>query len=192
MRIRNADSGCGFRISRSPLRVPKRLITIRTPQLREPVEAAPFTPAHSAEERPGILERIVNRKAAVTSRGILGQGGLSRNLRDARGCGTLGRRRFGRRMPNRPAIENLPIAAGKFKPDDDSLKQYQYSPWFRHAKFGMRATGVLPVGEGDRYAKKLYLHDSVGRGGVVTQDPDNKWHLEHDGHPSKYFAPAFL
>ena len=86
------------------------------------------------------------------------------------------------------AIENLPIAAGKFKPDDESLKQYQYPDWFRDAKFGMWAhwgPQAVPR-QGDWYAKKLYLHDSVGRGGVVTQDPDNKWHLEHYGHPSKF------
>ena len=26
---------------------------------------------------------------------------------------------------------NLPIAEGKFKPNDESLKQYQYPDWFR-------------------------------------------------------------
>ena len=83
---------------------------------------------------------------------------------------------------------NLPMAVGKFKPDDESFKQYQYPDWFRDAKFGMWAhwgPQAVPR-QGDWYAKKMYLHDTTGRGGGPLQDPDNKYHVEHYGHPSKF------
>src|SRR5678815_55223 len=76
----------------------------------------------------------------------------------------------------------LSIAAGKFKPDDESLKQYQYPDWFRDAKFGMWAhwgPQAVPR-QGDWYAKRMYLHDAPGRGGAASrQDPANIYHLEH-------------
>ena len=37
------------------------------------------------------------------------------------------------------ATANLPIAQGKFQPNDESFKQYLYPDWFRDAKFGMWA-----------------------------------------------------
>ena len=58
---------------------------------------------------------------------------------------------------------NLPMAVGKFKPDDESFKQYQYPDWFRDAKFGMWAhwgPQAVPR-QGDWYAKKMYLHDTA-------------------------------
>ena len=60
---------------------------------------------------------------------------------------------------------NLPIAAGIFKPTDESLKQYRYPDWFRDAKFGIWAhwgPQAVPR-QGDWYARKLYEHDAVDR-----------------------------
>jgi alpha-L-fucosidase len=90
---------------------------------------------------------------------------------------------------SKPAsISNLPIANGKFKPSDESFKQYQYPDWFRDAKFGIWShwgPQAVPR-QGDWYARRMYMHDSVGRGGNAVQDPANKYHLEHYCHPSKF------
>ncbi|MBN9658423.1 MAG: alpha-L-fucosidase [Acidobacteria bacterium] len=85
---------------------------------------------------------------------------------------------------------NLPIAEGKFKPTDESFQQYQYPEWFRDAKFGIWShwgPQAVPR-QGDWYARKMYEHDSVNRrtGAPAGQDPDNKYHVEHYGHPSKF------
>ena len=41
--------------------------------------------------------------------------------------------------------------------------------------------------QGDWYAKKMYMHDGMGRGGKAAEpDPDNIYHVEHYGHPSKF------
>jgi alpha-L-fucosidase len=94
-----------------------------------------------------------------------------------------------RAQDSKPAPNaNLPIANGKFKPNDESFTQYQYPDWFRDAKFGIWShwgPQAVPR-QGDWYARRLYMHDSVGRGGNVVQDPANKYHLEHYGHPSKF------
>jgi alpha-L-fucosidase len=86
------------------------------------------------------------------------------------------------------ATSNLPIATGKFQPTDESFKQYQYPAWFRDAKFGIWShwgPQAVPR-QGDWYAKKMYLHDVTGRGGQAAKpDPDNTYHVEHYGHPSK-------
>ena len=90
-------------------------------------------------------------------------------------------------VPSAPAA-NLPMAVGKFKPDDESFKQYRYPDWFRDAKFGMWAhwgPQAVPR-QGDWYAKRMYQHDATGRGGAPRQDPANQYHLEHYGHPSKF------
>src|SRR5512134_3343971 len=85
---------------------------------------------------------------------------------------------------SKPApVANLPIANGKFKPSDESFKQYQYPDWFRDAKFGIWShwgPQAVPR-QGDWYARRMYMHDSVGRGGNAVQDPANKYHLEHYG-----------
>lgn len=88
------------------------------------------------------------------------------------------------------AIANLPIAEGKFKPSDESFKQYQYPEWFRDAKFGIWShwgPQAVPR-QGDWYARRLYEHDAINRrtGEPRGQDPGNKWHVEHYGHPSKF------
>ena len=73
---------------------------------------------------------------------------------------------------------NLPIAEGPFKPDMESLKQYQCPDWFRDAKFGIWAhwgPQAVPM-DGDWYARGIY-------------EPGNKhyqYHLEHYGHPSEF------
>jgi len=70
------------------------------------------------------------------------------------------------------------IAAGPFKADKDSLKQYQCPAWFRDAKFGIWAhwgPQSVPM-EGDWYARGMY-------------EPGNRYykhHLETYGHPSEF------
>ncbi|MBI4890275.1 MAG: alpha-L-fucosidase [Acidobacteria bacterium] len=93
------------------------------------------------------------------------------------------------RAQNSP-IANLPVAEGKFKPTDESLKQYPYPEWFRDAKFGIWAhwgPQAVPR-QGDWYARRMYEHDGVNRrtGEPTGQNPANKYHLEHYGHPSKF------
>ena len=73
---------------------------------------------------------------------------------------------------------NFPVGKGPFKPNDSSLKQYQYPEWFRDAKLGYWAhwgPQAVPR-QGDWYAKKMYMEN----------DPDYKYHLAHYGHPSKF------
>src|SRR5690349_2589528 len=82
----------------------------------------------------------------------------------------------------------LPITKGPFGPEPGSLKTYQAPDWFRDAKFGIWAhwgPQAVPR-QGDWYAKRMYLHDAVGRSGAPRQDPANAYHLEHYGHPSKF------
>jgi alpha-L-fucosidase len=73
---------------------------------------------------------------------------------------------------------HYPVAAGPFRPDLDSLKQYRYPEWFRDAKFGIWAhwgPQAVPM-DGDWYARGMY-------------EPGNKhykYHLEHYGHPSVF------
>jgi len=67
---------------------------------------------------------------------------------------------------------------GKFKPTDESLKQYQYPAWFRDAKFGIWShwgPQAVPR-QGDWYARKMYEEGSA----------DYKYHVVHYGHPSKF------
>ena len=72
---------------------------------------------------------------------------------------------------------NLPVADAPFKPDMESLKQYQCPDWFRDAKLGIWAVWgpeAVPM-QGDWYARHLY--EEGGR--------HNTWHVGHYGHPSK-------
>ncbi len=83
----------------------------------------------------------------------------------------------------------LPVASGPFKPEWESLKQYQCPEWFRDAKFGIWAHwGPQCVPEKDAwYARNMYLHDNVDKSGKPTgQHATNKFHLEHYGHPSMF------
>ena len=83
------------------------------------------------------------------------------------------------------SLQLVPMPAGPFKPDDASLKQYQCPEWFRDAKLGIWAVWgpeSVPM-QGDWYARRLYQHDSTTRTGNPGPDADNKYHLEHYGHP---------
>ena len=70
------------------------------------------------------------------------------------------------------------IAPGPFEPIEDSLRQYHCPDWFRDAKLGIWAVWgpeSVPM-QGDWYAHFLY----------VQGHPQNKFHVEHYGHPSKF------
>jgi alpha-L-fucosidase len=73
---------------------------------------------------------------------------------------------------------DLPVAEGPFKPSWESLKQYQNPDWFRDAKFGIWAHwGAQCQPEaGDWYARSMYIEGSA----------QNKFHVEHYGHPSVF------
>jgi alpha-L-fucosidase len=74
--------------------------------------------------------------------------------------------------------KDYPIAAGPFKPTEESLKQYQYPEWFRDAKLGFWShwgPQAVPR-QGDWYAKRMYMEG----------DADYKYHVAHYGHPSKF------
>jgi len=65
-----------------------------------------------------------------------------------------------------------------FEPTDESFSHYQYPEWFRDAKFGIWAHwGPQAVPRhGDWYARQMYEEGSA----------DNKYHVAHYGHPSKF------
>ena len=69
-----------------------------------------------------------------------------------------------------------PVAAGKFQPTWESLKQYQVPEWFREAKFGIWAHWgpQCQPERGDWYARQMYA-----QGNAQYQD-----HLARYGHPS--------
>ena len=71
-----------------------------------------------------------------------------------------------------------PVAAGKFQPSWDSLKQYQVPEWFRDAKFGIWAHWgpQCEPERGDWYAREMY-----GEGSARYQ-----FHVAHYGHPSVF------
>lgn len=70
-----------------------------------------------------------------------------------------------------------PIADGIYKPDWQSLSQYKVPDWYRNAKFGIWAHWgpQCQPEQGDWYARGMYEEGSN----------QNKWHMEHYGHPSK-------
>lgn len=69
-----------------------------------------------------------------------------------------------------------PIARGPFKPNWDSLTNYQTPEWFRDAKFGIWAHWgpQCEPEHGDWYARKMYIQG----------DKDYISHLAEYGHPS--------
>ncbi len=81
-------------------------------------------------------------------------------------------------VTNADGAKIMPIAAGPFQGNVDSLKQYKCPDWFRDAKFGIWAHwGPQAVpGHGDWYARFMYIQGS----------PDYKSHLTEYGHPSKF------
>ncbi|MGA2194313.1 MAG: alpha-L-fucosidase [Bryobacteraceae bacterium] len=70
------------------------------------------------------------------------------------------------------------IAPGVFRADWESLRQYRAPDWFRDAKFGIWAhwTAQCVPEQGDWYARNMYIQGSA----------QNKYHVEHYGHPSKF------
>jgi alpha-L-fucosidase len=75
------------------------------------------------------------------------------------------------------APDYLKIAPGPFRPEFESLQQYQCPDWFRDAKFGIWAhwgPQAVPM-YGDWYAQRMYKQG----------DKKYKYHLENYGHPSK-------
>jgi len=75
------------------------------------------------------------------------------------------------------SLQLPPIAAGPFKPEWNSLTNYQSAPeWFRDAKFGIWAHWgpQCQPEHGDWYARSMYEEDSG----------NYKSHLEEYGHPS--------
>jgi len=70
------------------------------------------------------------------------------------------------------------ILQGKFKPDWESLQQYQTPEWYRNAKFGIWAHWgpQCQPESGDWYAREMYMEGSA----------KYKYHLEKYGHPSQF------
>ncbi len=71
-----------------------------------------------------------------------------------------------------------PVAAGKFSPTWESLKQYQCPEWFRDAKFGIWAHWgpQCQPEDGDWYARSMYL----------TGSSQYKFHTNHYGSPAEF------
>jgi alpha-L-fucosidase len=71
-----------------------------------------------------------------------------------------------------------PMAAGKFEPTWDSLKQYRCPQWFQNAKFGIWAHWgpQCEPEDGDWYARLMYIQGT----------PQNKFHVAHYGPPSQF------
>src|SRR5579872_418573 len=71
------------------------------------------------------------------------------------------------------------IAPGPFQPNWESLSQgYETPDWFRDAKCGIWAhwTAQCVPEQGDWYARLMYIQGH----------PQNKFHVERYGHPSKF------
>jgi len=70
------------------------------------------------------------------------------------------------------------IAKGPFRPNWDSLEQYEVPEWFRDAKFGIWAHWgpQCEPEHGDWYARGMYQEGSS----------DYKYHCKKYGHPSKF------
>jgi alpha-L-fucosidase len=93
-------------------------------------------------------------------------------------------------LPVWAQTDNLPMAEGKFKPTDESLKQYQYPEWFRDAKFGIWTVwGPMAVPrQGDWYARHLYERDyyDCEKEKFQQAHPHYTYHVAHYGHPSEF------
>jgi alpha-L-fucosidase len=77
-----------------------------------------------------------------------------------------------------PATDDLTIQSGPFSPTRASLRKYEIPDWFRDAKFGIWAHWgpQSAIEAGDWYARNMYMQGSH----------QNKYHVEHYGHPSKF------
>jgi alpha-L-fucosidase len=71
-----------------------------------------------------------------------------------------------------------PVAAGKFQPTWESLRQYQCPQWFRDAKFGIWAHWgpQCQPEDGDWYARNMYL----------TGSRQYQFHTNHYGSPAEF------
>ncbi len=80
--------------------------------------------------------------------------------------------------PRIAGAEARRIAPGTFQPNWESLAQYRAPDWFRDAKFGIWAhwTAQCVPEQGDWYARQMYIQGH----------PQNNFHVEHYGHPSKF------
>ncbi len=96
-------------------------------------------------------------------------------LNGAMAVGAIATSRLG--WSKEKTLPSRPIAAGPFQPNWDSLKGYRAPEWFCDAKFGIWAhwdAQCVPE-QGDWYARQMYIQGH----------PQNKYHVEHYGHPSK-------
>jgi alpha-L-fucosidase len=87
-------------------------------------------------------------------------------------------------------IENLPMTEGKYKPTDESLKQYKYPDWFRDAKFGIWShwgPQAVPR-QGDWYARGMYERGYYDCAKETYRKPNRyyTYHVENYGHPSEF------
>jgi alpha-L-fucosidase len=86
----------------------------------------------------------------------------------------------------KPAVivstKSEPMAAGKFAPTWESLRQYQVPEWFRDVKFGIWAHWgpQCQPARGDWYARTLYFEKGPAWGPNVTE-----FHRQTYGHPSQ-------
>src|SRR5437867_12643690 len=74
--------------------------------------------------------------------------------------------------------EGPAIAPGPFQPTRESLRAYRVPKWFYDAKFGIWAHwGPQSAPEyGDWYARNIYLQNTR----------QNRFHVQHYGHPSRF------
>ncbi len=81
-------------------------------------------------------------------------------------------------FPSPISANTEPMAAGKFQPTWDSLKQYQAPEWFKDAKFGIWAHWgpQCEPEDGDWYARNMYMEGKS----------QNLFHVAHYGPPSKF------
>ncbi len=80
--------------------------------------------------------------------------------------------------PAQPVPPKIEIAPGLFEATWESLKQYTCPEWFRDAKLGI--WGILGPQSypeaGDWYARNMYIEGHR----------QNRYHVEHFGHPSQF------
>jgi alpha-L-fucosidase len=77
----------------------------------------------------------------------------------------------------------LPVAEGPFKPDWQSLHQYQTPEWFRDAKFGIWAhwTAQCVPEQGDWYARNMYIeYQKDNKTGQISKTKTHDWQYELD------------
>jgi alpha-L-fucosidase len=92
--------------------------------------------------------------------------------------------------------DNLPIYEGKYKPTDESLKQYKYPEWFRDAKFGIWAhwgPQAVPR-KGGWYGRQMYQGATYNceTGEYKKAHATYSYHVENFGHPSEFGMKDFF